>query len=350
MNSQGIHCLSGSMTRLIGIVPRAGESKTGFLARLAEANCYDGAAWICDLFGAPRGPGGAWSDDQVARLAEACSMDAEALAPIFRTKPKAGPGIEDQTCSPARQERGLVKVCPDCLREHRFHDQAFEMADLGICAAHGVRLMSACSCCGGKLRFSGASLFQCERYYTDLRHAPIEAADIGELTAASLIAFRAGQHGLDRPAAASEIVDGLIGGATDNQVIALLEALGRLVPNTADRSDPRAAMDATRAERRWRIAAGGRIIARWPDALFEALDDLGTRAVARSQHMISPRLAFLGAYRSLHDRCPSPAIAQAFVEFLSTRWTGVLGTRRRRRNLAAERLSRDQLTLWANAE
>ncbi len=317
---------------LIGVEPYPAESRASFLARMTEANGYDSPKWICDLFDAPQGSRGSWSAEQVDRLAEASAMDPAKLAPIFRIEPDASPGTNCGRRRSRRTQRNNGKVCPACLRQHGFHHRAFELADVEVCAMHGSRLLSACTICAGRLSLNGPSLFHCARCFGDLRDADTESAEPHEIATALLMASRPGHPEADRPASAAKTADALMGQASDEQAFALLEGLGRLAPGPMVPLQGLCARDAAQAERRRRIAAGGRIVTQWPEAFFEALEAIGTREAGSKQHAIGLRTAFLDAFHLLHDRCPSPALTRAFVEFLSTRWSCVLGRGRPRRS------------------
>ena len=311
--------------------PYSSESGASFLNRLAEANGYGSPSWITELAQGTRRAKTSWLEKDIDELATLCGVSPSVLAPMFPVQVDRVVEYLDERFSIGKIEQGHMQVCPDCLKEEGCHAAAFRLRCIDTCAKHRRRLAHTCSCCRQPIRFTGPSLFFCGGCGEDLRRIDADRVGTLDVQGASLLAHKAGLKQTPHEDLIDiELFDLVFDNPTLHQTAALLNELGTMAlePETVLKHYGSAAAHSMQGRT---IAAGGRVVARWPESFFDVLADLGAAAAMRYGRSTGLRPLFLQAHTRLIKCCPSSAITQATISFLSKRWVDVLGSASRRK-------------------
>lgn len=147
--------------------PRDDESIPGFISRLAAANDADQVAWIpeaADL----RFQQIYFTDEEIGRLAQLSTTDAEKLRYLAPTVPQKKPWGDyvfmlcgntlPIECLPRQSER---RVCPKCLETSRYHRLHWNLSFVQACSEHRVELLTSCPECKRKLDWRVKDISRC---------------------------------------------------------------------------------------------------------------------------------------------------------------------------------------------
>src|SRR5690606_1948691 len=113
----------------------------------------------------------------LTRLGRIGSGNPEGL-PHFHSE--ALPAPIEQAEARSREERRVdldallprrASVCSECLREHGYAKESWELAPVTVCTKHRVRLFDACPGCHAPIKWERPDLFHCADCAHDLRAA-----------------------------------------------------------------------------------------------------------------------------------------------------------------------------------
>lgn len=298
--------------------PEATESLLGYVLRLTEANGY-GSPWNLYQFAGMKQHEVRTTGFAVANLCAVTKRPPAELAQISYSSAVRDP----RSCRVLGHELALTdvdlknpKVCPVCVMEKGFIEAYWDLALMIGCPLHQCSAVSVCAQCGERLRWYRKGLLICN-CGSDL-HAG-EGPLLNRETSALL---------------------GVIHRVITRQTVAVDENQGLPIDALVS-MDLRSLLRVVRLLGRYRIIADGikdapepislvdrsaHVLSQWPKNFVRLLDDLDRpQDTGRGSGV---RSHFSGLYTSVFKR-PSDEdvsclafVREAFLEYLTQRWTG----------------------------
>jgi hypothetical protein len=189
--------------------PKADESLTGYILRLAETNGYDSPIWIMNLASIHSGliianysfkP---TSSESFRLLANLGGSTIEELASI--TYQPTGERFDYYYLffgNPVH--RSFIRprhprVCPECLREAAYCRRVWEFTLITVCPVHKCMLIDECPKCERQIRWVRSSVSRCQCKF-DWRKSPVLPVQDYELKLARVVYCLCGlYYGEDTP-------------------------------------------------------------------------------------------------------------------------------------------------------
>lgn len=166
--------------------PYPDESFVGYLVRLTEINDYDNASWILQLakFGEyARKESLAFGDDQdFTSLAYLTGVDPlELRALTYLRQGRKSNKFCDSLIFGLPVPRTAInlnpaKICPGCLREHRYVRRIWELTIVTTCPLHECLLLDECPNCRRRLDFMRSRISICKCQYDWRDASPVSLA------------------------------------------------------------------------------------------------------------------------------------------------------------------------------
>lgn len=175
MNSE-VHFLPGCYRNF---PCEANESLPGYLLRLAEANGYTGIVDLLRAAGITLLTGKHSAIPQIRTSLDSLSI----LGSMAIGKPTH---LHEYWCKPLATEAIFMRgcrvdndalmdeksqVCPQCLAEHQFAQEDWDLALVTVCGQHNVRLLDICQNCEKEITWSRPALMKCQHCAADFRAA-----------------------------------------------------------------------------------------------------------------------------------------------------------------------------------
>jgi hypothetical protein len=194
---------------------REDESLSGFVARLAECNFYDGPRSIFDLLQLRTGKrilsilDVASDRDQLHALECLAAMPERSLLGAHwyevQSVAEVHYGVQGVPIPLDALMTEHAQVCPLCLAEGGYAKQEWDYSAVTVCSAHSSTLIAECAACGEELSQLRPRLTHCGECGADLRLARVEAASVEEVRLTEYIAAVAPYR---LAGGVSQIVDG----------------------------------------------------------------------------------------------------------------------------------------------
>lgn len=167
--------------------PLLGESFLGFLMRLAEANGYAG---VTELLSSTL----TFMQPATGRSPSRAALEIRSQPDLLSLVGRIAVGLASSTSQYAIQLLAddalfiegcrvdfdawlgdYAQVCPQCLREHGFARDSWDLAAVAVCSKHHSALLDICGQCGKRLDWRRASLLSCGYCGADLRAMTTES-------------------------------------------------------------------------------------------------------------------------------------------------------------------------------
>ena len=166
-----------------------GESPSGYLLRLAEANGYPNIGWILEEIH--------WHPDHRIRRGWDFTQLQLVLGNLRLLPERFGYSRGERTSLASAQLLGWPlhngdlnirsgRVCPECVREFGYMRAIWELRVVSVCVRHQRRLVDTCPSCGNVLSIRRPGLLAC-RCGFDLSYCARQPASDGSLALAELM-------------------------------------------------------------------------------------------------------------------------------------------------------------------
>lgn len=316
------------------IVPRIGESLTGYLIRTAAANHECGPSSILqELFGSAESP----SLDEAESLALHCRCKIDEITKLIGFCRRTTYGRQWYVNGDWVTKEYFVSprspaVCARCLSEEPFIQGSWDFTLNVACPLHECKLVQQCPACRRKIPWNRNSVYKCLCGF-DLRNISQPEATSAEIYVSRLIVSKMGFPVQLAPLDAhSYSFSSHLSTLTLDSLLKSIWFLGHILPTLKVQKTVHGRKKPNRAEATTIVTNAISCLTSWPSAYFETLQEIQSQTKNITSAARIDR-TFTSAYRYLTSELSSKETAFlriAFEQHIRHTWTHYTQTSRLR--------------------